>query len=204
MAHLPDGILIAPLLITGGGVALGLLTYSIKHLTDEQLPQTAVLSAAFFVVSLINIPLGPSSVHLLLNGLIGVILGWAAVPALFIALLLQLVFFGHGGVTTLGINLLNMALPALICAGLFRLFIPRRPPLFWLGAVIGALGIIMTSAFVAGELILSGQAFLPTAQLLLITALPLAVIEAVVTGAALRFIHQIEPQLLPRTVLHQV
>ena len=41
---------------------------------------------------------------LVLNGLMGLMLGWAALPAVFTALLLQAVFFGHGGYTTLGVR----------------------------------------------------------------------------------------------------
>ena len=70
--------------------------------------------AAFFAGSLIAIPVGPSSVHLMLGGLIGLMLGTAAFPALFVALALQALLFGMGGLTTLGVNTLNMALPGVV------------------------------------------------------------------------------------------
>jgi cobalt/nickel transport system permease protein len=43
-----------------------------------------VLSATFFVASLIHVPVGPSSVHLIMSGLAGLVLGWTAFPALFV------------------------------------------------------------------------------------------------------------------------
>jgi len=71
MAHIPDGVLSAPVLLTGAAASAGLLAIALRRLDWEALPQAAVLAAAFFVSSLISIPLGPSSVHLLLNGLMG-------------------------------------------------------------------------------------------------------------------------------------
>ncbi|WP_197481456.1 energy-coupling factor ABC transporter permease, partial [Oleiphilus sp. HI0086] len=67
--HIVDGALAAPVLAAGVvlsvvGVAIGL-----KKLDYDHLPQVGVLSAAFFVASYIHLPLGFSSVHLILNGL---------------------------------------------------------------------------------------------------------------------------------------
>ena len=125
MAHIPDGVLSAPVLISGALVSTGLLGVALHRLREAELPQAAVLAAAFFVSSLISVPLGPSSVHLLLNGLMGLLLGWAAVPAIFVALLLQAVFFGFGGLLVLGVNTMNLALPALIIALLLRPMLQR-------------------------------------------------------------------------------
>ena len=74
MAHIPDGVLSAPVLIGGGIVAAGLLAVGLKRLDEERIPRAAVLSATFFVASLIHIPVGPTSVHPLLTGLIGLVL----------------------------------------------------------------------------------------------------------------------------------
>ncbi|MFW5724151.1 MAG: CbiM family transporter [Halochromatium sp.] len=120
MAHIPDGVLSAPVLISGALVSTGLLGVALHRLREAELPQAAVLAATFFVSSLISVPLGPSSVHLLLNGLMGLLLGWAAVPAIFVALLLQAIFFGFGGLLVLGVNTMNLALPALLVARLLR------------------------------------------------------------------------------------
>lgn len=120
MAHIPDGVLSAPVLVTGALVSTGLLAIALRQLREDDLPRAAVLAAAFFVSSLISVPLGPSSVHLLLNGLMGLMLGWAALPAIFVALLLQAVFFGFGGLLVLGVNTMNLALPALMVALLLR------------------------------------------------------------------------------------
>jgi len=127
-------------LITGATVTVGLTAVALRQLDYERIPQAAVLAAAFFVASLVSVPVGPSSVHLLLNGLMGLLLGWAAVPALLVALLLQAVFFGYGGVAVLGVNTMNVAVPALLCAALLRpLLRSSSERLFWVGAAAGAL-----------------------------------------------------------------
>lgn len=141
MAHIPDGVLSAPVLISGALVSTGLLGVALRRLREAELPQAAVLASVFFVSSLVSVPLGPSSVHLLLNGLMGLLLGWAAVPALFVALLLQAVFFGFGGLLVLGVNTLNLALPALIVARLLRPMLRRLAapaPGFELDPALGA------------------------------------------------------------------
>jgi len=198
MAHIPDGVLSAPVLATGAVVSAGLLAIALRRLDDERLPQAAVLAAAFFVASLINIPLGPSSVHLLLNGLMGLLLGWTAVPALFVALVLQAAFFGFGGVLVLGVNTMNMALPALVCAAALRPMLKRAGPgaTFWIGAAAGALGVLLTAALVALSLALSAEPFLAAAKTLLVLYLPLALVEALICGTVVGFLKRVAPEFL--------
>ncbi len=198
MAHIPDGVLAAPVLIAGGVVSAALLAFALRRLDYPQLPQAAVLSAAFFVASLITVPLGPGSVHLLLNGLMGLVLGWTAIPALVVALGLQAAFFGYGGVLVLGVNAMNMMLPALACALLLRPLLRRKRGAsgFRVGAAAGALGVTMTALLVALSLGAAGEPFLPAAKLLFLAYLPLVPVEALVTGTVVAFLQKVEPGLL--------
>ncbi|WP_335337200.1 cobalt transporter CbiM [Sedimenticola thiotaurini] len=191
-------MLSSPILITGAVATAGLLAVAIRRLDYDRIPQAAVLSAAFFVASLVSIPVGPSSVHLILNGLMGLILGWAAVPAIFVALIMQAVFFGYGGLLVLGVNTLNIALPALLCAALIGPVLRRssgRATLFW-GGLGGALGVLLTALMVSFSLGLSSSEFLPAARLVLATYAPLIIGEAAVTGFALGFILRVAPELI--------
>jgi cobalt/nickel transport system permease protein len=198
MAHIPDGVLSAPVLIGGAAVTAGLLAVAIRRLDFDCIPQAAVLSAAFFIASLVSVPVGPSSVHLILNGLMGLILGWAAVPAILVALLMQAVFFGYGGLLVLGVNTLNIALPALLCAGLLGPGLRRssgRASLAW-GAASGALGVVLTGTLVSLSLGLSSSDYLPAAKVVLATYAPLMVAEAAVTGFTLAFLLKVAPELI--------
>lgn len=119
--HISDGALVWSWL-TGGFVGLAFLALAgAWRIRDEDIPRVAILTAAFFVASLLHVRVGPTSVHLLLNGLVGVILGWRAGLAVAIGLLLQAVFLQHGGFSTLGINTCIMGVPAVAAAWLFAL-----------------------------------------------------------------------------------
>src|SRR5260370_37530133 len=91
------------------------------RIEDDEIPRIALLTAAFFVVSLIHVPVPglPTSAHLLCNGLLGVVLGRRAALAIPIGLLLQAVLLQHGDLTTLGGNTCVMGLPALVAWELF-------------------------------------------------------------------------------------
>jgi cobalt/nickel transport system permease protein len=199
MAHIPDGVLSAPVLIGGGVASAALLGVAIRRLDYDRVPQAAVLSAVFFVASLVHIPIGPTSVHPLLGGLMGLVLGWAAVPAITVALLLQAVFFGFGGLTVLGVNVLDMALPALLTAGLLRPLLRRetRPRVvFVLGALAGGVAVVLTAVLVCAALALSGSEYVPALGMVMISYGPLALVEAVVTGAAVVLLRRVKPELL--------
>ena len=119
--HLSEGILKPEILMVGAGISAVLTLYSFYALKDDEIPKTAVLSALFFLATFIHIPIGPTSVHLVLGGLVGALLGMRAFIAIFVALLLQALLFGFGGITTLGINLFNLATPALLAGFLFTI-----------------------------------------------------------------------------------
>jgi cobalt/nickel transport system permease protein len=111
--HISDGILDGTWLAGGFAVAAVLALFGAWHIKEEEIPQVAVLTAAFFVASLVHVRVPPTSVHLLLNGLLGVILGRRAALAIPVGLFLQAALIGHGGFSTLGVNSCVMVLPAL-------------------------------------------------------------------------------------------
>lgn len=118
--HISDTVLQGSWLAGGFAVAAVLAAAGLWRVRDEEIPQIALLSAAFFVASSIHIRIGPSSCHLLLNGLVGVLLGRRAGLAIAIGLALQWFLLGHGGLTTLGINTCVLLIPALLAAVLFQ------------------------------------------------------------------------------------
>jgi cobalt/nickel transport system permease protein len=116
--HIPDGLLPPSICITGYALTGGFSWYCLSQINQEsnpqqQIPKASLLTAGFFVASLIHIPVPPVSIHLVLNGLMGAILGYYAFPAILVGLFFQAVFFQHGGLSTLGINAVIMGIPAL-------------------------------------------------------------------------------------------
>jgi len=195
--HIVDGALANSVVAGGAVLAAGGIALGLRNLPLEKIPAAGVLSASFFVASLVHVPIGPSSVHLILNGLAGLVLGWAAFPALFVGLLLQAVFFGFGGVTVLGVNTFNIAMPAVIVCYLCRPGILRGTPLtaaLW-GGIGGALAIALTTGFVALALMLSGDAFIPAARLVFLAHLPVMAVEGLLTAVAVYLAVQVKPDL---------
>lgn len=195
--HIVDGVLSAPVLIGGGVLAAAGVGLGLRELSLERIPAAGLLGAVFFVAALVHVPLGPASVHLIMSGLAGLVLGWAAFPALFVGMLLQAVFFGYGGVTVLGVNTLNMALPAVLVGLAFRhaaRSADRRIAAL-AGFSAGALAILLSALMVASSLWMSGDAFAPAAKLTLLAHLPVALVEGLVCAAAVGFIGQVKPEL---------
>ncbi len=153
--HLADGFLTWPWLLGGFLLAAGLVALAFP-LRDEDIPRTALLTAVFFVASLLHVKVGPTSVHLLLNGMVGVLLGRRAGLAIVLGLLLQAALLGHGGFTTLGVNTVVLTVPALVAGGLFallnRLAWVREPWFRALLVVVGVLAWVLTLVFAAAVL----------------------------------------------------
>jgi cobalt/nickel transport system permease protein len=195
MAHLVDGILATPVIVAGTAIAAGGLAIGCRRLEPERIPQTALLAAAFFVVSLVHVPLGPWGIHPLLNGLLGILLGWAAFPAIFVALLLQAMLFGVGGITVLGVNTVTLALPAVVAHGLFAARLERGSPALW-GALAGASAVAMSGALIALALALSGKELWPAATLVAAAYVPLAAVEAALTATIASYLGRVHPAML--------
>ncbi|MFV0358776.1 cobalt transporter CbiM [Tropicimonas sp.] len=195
--HIVDGALSNPVVIGGAVLAVAGIARGLRGLEMEKIPAAGVLSATFFVASLVHVPIGPSSVHLIMNGLAGLVLGWAAFPALFVGLLLQAVFFGFGGLTVLGINTFNIAAPAVIVWLMFGSRVQRLEPrgAAILAGIGGALAIAFTTIFVAIALALSGDEFLPAARLVFFAHIPVMLIEGLLTAAAVYLAKQVKPEL---------
>ena len=163
---------------------------------DQRTIQVAVMSSALFVASLIHVPFGPVSMHLVLNGLAGLLLGWAVVPAYLTALTLQALFFGYGGITSLGVNTVVMATPGLLCYFLFGRSLSAASPTraFTIGAAAGVLGILGGCALLCAALLTAGDSFRAISTAVLLGNLPVAFIEAVVTGSAVSFLLRVRPE----------
>jgi cobalt/nickel transport system permease protein len=95
--HISEGVLSGPVLAAGASIAIAGTIIGLKKIDYDQMVHVAILASAFFVASLIHVNLGPVSVHLVLNGVVGLLLGLAAFPAILTALVLQSLFFKNAG-----------------------------------------------------------------------------------------------------------
>lgn len=210
--HISDGILPPSVCLVGYGLT-GLTTWyclgKINRETDpqEQIPKAALLTAAFFVTSLIHIPLPPSSIHLILNGLMGILLGYYAFLSILIGLFFQAVMFQHGGLTTLGINAMLMGLPALLAYHWYRWGQQWRGHQFpfwdkFLAFSAGAGALALSSVIFTLTIIsfISSDFDAKTEQTMTYLALGVYLIQALIEGAftvtILSFLERVKPELL--------
>jgi cobalt/nickel transport system permease protein len=196
--HISEGILSGPVLVSGIALAMAGTAVGLKKLDYDRIPQAGILSASFFVASLIHIPIGPSSVHLILNGIVGLILGWGAFPTILVALTLQAVFFQFGGITTLGVNTVNMAVPAVLCYFLFGRMVHKRPPIAFIAAfACGFISVFLGAIFVGLSLVFTEEDFFKVSAMLVIAHLPVMIIEGIITGFCVSFLRKVQPGMLP-------
>ncbi|MGB0695411.1 MAG: energy-coupling factor ABC transporter permease [Rhodospirillaceae bacterium] len=199
--HLSDGIIPLTVALPAAACAATLVWAGLRRFNADQIPGAAMLAAILFLAAQIHVPVGPSSTHLLLTGLAGLMLGIRIFPVLLVVLLLQAVLFGFGGVVILGTNLLILGLPAALCAPLFAALSRRiqHRTLLAAGAAVLCGGALVGSALLAaGALLLAGPAFLGGAFLVLATNAPVALVEGLVVFALVGFLLRVRPESLYR------
>jgi cobalt/nickel transport system permease protein len=168
------------------------------------LPKLAVMTAAFFVASLVHVPLGPTSVHLILPGLTGALLGTSAFLSIALGLLLQSLLFQFGGLTALGANALMMGVPALVCGWLFQRFKGRAQlRQSFVGGLVGALGTALAAMILAILLATGGEDFFGVAKIALLAHVPVIIIEGLVSAFTIGFLARVKPALLQPSFLRQ-
>ena len=197
--HIADGILSAPVIAAGFGGTAVIAAVTMRKMNLEEIPKISVMAAVFFVVNLIHIPIGPTSIHFIMNGLVGVILGPRAFAAIMLGVVLQAFLFGFGGVTVIGVNCVMLGGGALISYFIWQLRhrFPagdRIEPVF--GAVAGAVGVALSGVILALALFTSGDEFWATAGYAMAAHVPALIIEAIVVGACVTFLKKARPDML--------
>lgn len=197
--HLSEGVLHSSTLIAGAVVAVAGIAIGLKSLKSDRLSLTALFASAFFVASTIHIPVGIGSVHLILNGIAGIFLGWAVFPAFLIALALQALLFSFGGFAVLGVNLCIMALPALAVHYLSRPLLREltRKRLISAGILAGVLGVGGAAAIASLVLAFDGGTqYRDLIGLLIVSHLPVFVVDSLISVGVLLTLAKMMPEAL--------
>ena len=196
--HISEGVLSGPVLISGGALAAVGTAIGLKKLDYDRIAQAGILSAAFFVASLIHVPIGPANAHLILNGLVGLLLGWAAFPAILVALVMQAVLFQFGGITTLGVNTIIMALPAVLCYLICSPFLHRKSALALSAAfACGFLSVLLSALILGLALVFTEENFFEVSAIVIAAHIPVMIIEGLVTAMCVAFLKKVQHTMLP-------
>jgi cobalt/nickel transport system permease protein len=184
MAHIPEGILNGQLVATGFALSGALSVLSGRKLRFYNIPKISLVTAAVFCASLIHVPFMGTSVHFTFVGLAGMLLGPVSFLSVLAAVFFQGMLFGHGGVSTLGVNAFNIGMAALTGYLIFRvrLLFPDKPGLTVALAFASGFGAALVMVvLLAGTLVLNG--FPPTViGALFLAYLPVVFGEGLVTG----------------------
>jgi cobalt/nickel transport system permease protein len=220
--HIPDGYLSPQTYIPFYAFLIPYLTLASrkvkKSLRSRHAPLLALGAAFSFVIMMFNVPIpGGTTGHAVGGVIVAILLGpWAASVAVSVALIVQALLFGDGGITALGANCFNMAvvIPFVgyysyrLIAGNSEITAPRR----WVaGAIAGYLG-ISAAAVLAGiefgiqPLIASAPdgrpLYAPYSLAVAVPAMALehliffGLIEALVTALVIRYLQKADRELL--------
>lgn len=201
--HLSDGVLSVTSAVSTSLAAGGLMVPAIKSIKEEDIPKISLMTAAFFTFSLVSIPIGPSSAHPLLAGLLGITLGKRAPVSIFVALLLQAILFQHGGLTTLGINTLLVSVPALLSYWLFQKLKGKIKSLPLAAGLVGGTATFLCVLMLILILFITNtqysQGTLSVINVLILSYIPVLVIETVLTGFTVAYIKRVRPSFFNGT-----
>lgn len=203
--HISDGILSTHFLIIGWTLSIMILYYLhyrysyLKNEYLELIPKISVLTATFFVVSFIYIPIGFTSIHLMLIGPISIILGPYSYVCIFVSLILQSIFLHCGGILSLGVNSFIMGSGSLFNYYLYEYFknytsYSRAGSLSTFLSLFYSTLLLYLVLYLNGNLInLSFQYFIQFHAIPMILTI---VIESIITSFVLHFLKKVKPELI--------
>lgn len=208
--HIPDGFINLKTSMAAGAVAVGGVAVAIRRTRDQVAEREIALAgmtAAFvFALQMMNFPVAAgTSGHLLGGVLAAVLVGpWVAVLCLTTVLVVQCLLFADGGLSALGLNIVNMALVG--CLGGWLVFRGLRAVLPRTHA-----GVVVASALAAGiSVVLASLAFTleyalggttdvslrAVAGAMVGVHLLIGIGEGVITGAVVAAVLSVRPDLV--------
>lgn len=194
--HISEGILSGGVLAVGWAGTIAGVSYGLRKTNTDKIIQTALISSAFFLASLVNIRTGPSSTHLTLLAPMGLILGHAVFPAVFTALLLQALLFHFGGLLVLGVNTFVMGFASLATYLVFGRMIRKGSWVITMSFMAGAFAVVIAAVIAGMFLMITDSNFAGAVKLLLIAHAPVAVIEGCVTSFLVMWLKRAAPEFL--------
>ncbi|MDQ3985084.1 MAG: energy-coupling factor ABC transporter permease [Actinomycetota bacterium] len=207
--HIPDGFINVPTSLGAGAMAAGALGLSVKragiYLQDKHVPLAGLMAAFLFTAQMINFPIAAgTSGHLIGGVLAAVLLGpWMAVLCMSVVVGVQ-ALFADGGLTALGLNVLNLAVVGCVLGyGIFwfvRLLAPRnRSGVVFSAGLAATLSVVASAALFVFEYGVGGDSDVDIAAVLgamLGIHLFIGVVEGLVTAATLSLVIGVRPDLV--------
>ncbi len=176
--HVPDGFINAPVSIGTGVISFATLWAYIRSaknlVADKLIALTGMMSALIFVLQMINFPIAAgTSGHLLGGALAVIVLGPSlGIICISIVVVIQSLLFADGGLSALGINVLNMAiitsLVGWLTISLWKKFFGEANISILSGSIVaGILSVVFSSIAFVFEYALGGTVSVPLGSVLI-------------------------------------
>ncbi len=208
--HIPDGFFDAPTSVAAGAVAVGGVAVALRRtrdqVADKEVALAGLTSAFIFAVQMMNFPVAAgTSGHLLGGVLAAVLVGpWLGVLCLTVVVVVQCLLFADGGLSALGLNVVNMALvPCLggwVVFRALRLALPRsRAGVGVAAGVAAGLSVVLAAVAFTVEYAVGGTADVSLRAVLgamVGVHTLIGVGEGVITGAVVAAVLAARPDLV--------
>lgn len=194
--HMPDGLINAPVSIGAAVIAAGAITVGLKKskgtLDSQTAPLAGLVAVFIFAFQMMNFPVAAgTSGHLMGGALASILVGpYVAILVMAVVVSLQALVFADGGLSALGLNLLNMGIvsivvSALLFAGFMKLLPKTRTSIIGVSATVAFISVLASAGAFVFEYSLGGNATYNIASVL-ISVMSVHVLigigEAIITG----------------------
>ena len=207
--HIPDGFINAPTSLGAGAIAVGGLAVAVRrtsaYLDERRVPLAGLVAAFVFAAQMLNFPVAAgTSGHLIGGVLAAVLVGpWAGAICIAVVLLVQ-ALFADGGLTALGLNILNMALVAglggyAVFLLMRRLFPASRSGLTLAAGIVAGLSVPLAAVAFVLEYALGGAVSIPVGTVggtMVGVHLLIGIGEGVITGLTVGAVVSVRPDLV--------
>jgi cobalt/nickel transport system permease protein len=208
--HIPDGFIDAQVSVAAAVVSAAVVTVCLRGarrtMEESAAPMAGLVAVFVFAAQMFNFPIGVgTSGHLIGAALAVILVGpYAGVLAVTVVLVVQALFFADGGLTALGLNVLNLAiLTTLIAWPTFKLLVrwlgSGKPVILAAAGLAGFLSVIAAASGFVIEFALGGTtavSFSTIATAMLSVHTLIAVIEGVITAMVVASIATVRPDLV--------
>jgi cobalt/nickel transport system permease protein len=208
--HVPDGFIDIPVSASAAAVAAGAVALSLRgarrELDERTAPLAALVAVFVFAVQMLNFPVAAGTSGHLLGGALAVILvgPWTAALVISVVLFVQCLFFADGGMSALGVNILDMAVVGVLVGWLafmaLRAVLPRsRNSLVAASAVAAFVSVPAAAVMFSGFYAVGGTSSVPPGTVLtamLAVHLPIGAGEAAITAITVASVLRVRPDLV--------
>jgi len=208
--HIPDGFISAPVSIAAGAASITGLAVSVRKAADElddrRAPLAGLVAAFVFAMQMLNFPVAAgTSGHLLGGVLAAVLVGpWTGAICVALVLVVQALLFADGGLSALGLNVVNMAFVGglggyAIFVGLRRLLPSTRASVIAASGIAAGISVVMASIAFVIEYQLGGTGDVSLRSVLIAMAgvhTLIGIGEGVITALTVGAVMTVRPDLV--------